>query len=201
MTTPVLEWAVRSRPIDGAEVSGDRALVRVHGPSAVAAAIDGLGHGSAAAMAAERAADALAGRAEADVAMLVERCHEVLARTRGAALSVASLDGSADLMKWLGVGNVEGRVVRASKRHAAAESLLLTPGVVGHELPQLRASSTRLQRGDLLLFATDGVDPAFADVLDVSGSCAAIADRVLERHGRRSDDALVLVVRYLGGRP
>jgi len=201
MTTPVLEWAFRSRPIDGAEVSGDRALVHVEGRSAVAAAIDGLGHGPEAAVAAERAAGAIAGRAEADVAVLVARCHEVLARTRGAALSVASLDGSADLMKWLGVGNVEGRVVRASNRHAAAESLLLTPGVVGHELPRLHTSSTRLQRGDLLLLATDGVDPGFADALDTSGSCAAIADRVIERHGRTSDDALVLVVRYLGGRP
>ena len=62
----------------------------------------------------------------------------------------------------------------------------------------MRPASVRLGRGDLLLFATDGIDPAFADSLPAAGPCRAIADGVLERHARPSDDALVLVVRYLG---
>ena len=198
MSGPVLEWACSARPIPGESVCGDQALVDVDGQLALAAAVDGLGHGPDAAVAAERALEAIAGCTATDVVDLAERCHEALRRTRGAALSMASLDGGSATMTWLGVGNVEGRIVRASSERARNESLLLAPGVVGHELPFLRAASERLTRGDLLLFATDGIDPAFADALHTTGTCRAIADGVLERHARPSDDALVLVVRYLG---
>jgi phosphoserine phosphatase RsbX len=200
VTAPVLEWAAGERPMPGESVSGDRALVEIDGRAAVVVAIDGLGHGPDAAVAAERAAGAIAGSAGAEPTDLVARCHAALAQTRGAALSVASVDAVAATLTWLGVGNVEGRIVRASRLRSESESLLLSAGVVGHELPALRPSSLRLARGDLLLFATDGIDPAFADSLDVSGSCEAIAARILERHARATDDALVLVVRYLGER-
>lgn len=73
------------------------------------------------------------------------------------------------------------------------------PGVVGHELPPLRTATVALERGDLVLMATDGVDPGYADDLEPAGSCGAISRAVLERHARDSDDALVVVIRYLGG--
>ena len=198
MSAVAFEWACSARPIPGEEVCGDRAVVHRHGEVAVAAAIDGLGHGPEAAVAAERALDAIAQGPHDDLVDLVARCHEALAQTRGAALSLASVEcGSAT---WIGVGNVEGRVVRAARDRARDESLLLAAGVVGHELPPLRPSSVALARGDLLVLATDGIDPSFADSLDTHGSCSAIAARILERHGRPRDDALVLVARYLGDR-
>ena len=198
MTAPVLEWACSARPLAGEPVSGDRGLVEVDGSLALAAAVDGLGQGPDAALAADQAVGAIAGCVAGDVVRVVERCHDALRRTRGVALSVAALDGRSATLTWLGVGNVEGRIVRAAGPASRGESLLLAPGVVGHALPTLRAASVRLGRGDLLMFATDGIDPAFADALSMAGSCRAIADGVLERHARQTDDALVLVMRYLG---
>jgi hypothetical protein len=55
-----------------------------------------------------------------------------------------------------------------------------------------------LRRGDVLIFATDGIRRDFADYLTTSGSTRDIAERLLERHATATDDALVLVARYMG---
>jgi negative regulator of sigma-B (phosphoserine phosphatase) len=110
----------------------------------------------------------------------------------------ARLDGTSATLSWVGVGNVEGRLLRAGGPGARPESLLCAPGIVGHRLGALAATDLPLRRGDVLILATDGVSARFADDLHPTGSCRAIAERVLERHGRPADDALVVVARYLG---
>jgi negative regulator of sigma-B (phosphoserine phosphatase) len=54
--------------------------------------------------------------------------------------------------------------------------------------------------GDVLVLATDGIDPAFGDALQLSGSSQAISDRILADHWKPPDDGLVIAVRYLGER-
>ena len=103
-------------------------------------------------------------------------------------------------MTWLGIGNVEARRLHGAEPLPASESLLLHNGIVGHELPRLIPQTMRLVRGDLLIFATDGIRRDFADELMPRGSCRVIADRILQEHVLGSDDALVLVARYLGNR-
>jgi hypothetical protein len=200
VTGPLLEWASSGRPFRDQIVSGDRAVVNVNGRAALCAVVDGLGHGADAAAAAERAVEAIGGATAADPTLL-ERCHAALAATRGVALSAAAFDGDSGSLTWLGVGNVEGRIVRVDSTGGAERGLLLSPGIVGHLLPPLRPQTVPIARGDLLLVATDGVNPSFADRLPPGGPCAAIARGVLCRHGRQDDDALVLVARYLGDGP
>ena len=196
--SPILEWSCSARPFAGEPVSGDRALVDISGARALALAVDGVGHGSEAARASDRVASVVSQSAGTDLVALLERCHGALAETRGAALSVACLDARCATLTWLGVGSVEGRLVRARRRYHGHESLLIAPGIVGHTLPALRPSTFAVSRGDVLMFATDGVDPSFADALAPAGSCRAMAERAVRRHARETDDALVLVVRYLG---
>jgi phosphoserine phosphatase RsbX len=199
--TAMLEWDVAGRPLPGEECSGDGALVVPLPNGALAAAVDGLGHGPDAAAAADAALAALRRRAaDDDVVALVEAAHDALGATRGAALSLGALDSERGTMTWLGVGNVEGRLVRgAAPSAAAAETLMLHRGVVGHALPALRPATLPVSRGDVLILATDGVLPAFADDLVPTGTCGEIAARVLARHARETDDAMVLVARCLGG--
>ena len=202
MSAPVIEWDCAVRPFPGELVSGDGALVSADGGTAVAVAVavDGLGHGEHAAHASDRALDAVRRSSDTDVVALVQGCHAALGDTRGAAMSVASIARRDGSVTWLGVGNVEGRIVYASPaRRVHPTALLLMPGVVGHELPPLRPTTTQLERGDLLVMTTDGIDPSYADELDTSRSCGAIAQTVLDRHARPNDDALVVVIRYLGG--
>ena len=65
----------------------------------------------------------------------------------------------------------------------------------------MRAATLDVRPGDVLVLATDGIDAAFADSLDVSGSPQAISERILAVHWKPPDDALVVAVRYLGARP
>jgi phosphoserine phosphatase RsbX len=196
---PLLEWGTATRLRPGERVAGDLGVLVPSPAGALIAAADGLGHGPAAARAAHVAVREARLTVRADLADVARRCHRALRSTRGAALSLGLVVRAGSSLTWLGVGNVEGRLIRASGRRRAQESLILARGVPGHDLPELIPKTLPLRRGDLLIFATDGVAQGFADDLDVSGSTTEIAERIMSRHWKADDDALALVARYLGG--
>ena len=196
-----IECGIATRCRLGEEMSGDLAVVRLVPGGALVAGIDGLGHGSEAARAARKAGAVMRERPSRDLVWLVQRCHSALRGTRGAAISLAFVSAFDSNMTWVGVGNVEGRVLSGDPASARPKgSLVLGRGVPGHELPAVRAATIAMQPGDVLLLATDGVDPGFADSLELSGSSQTISERILADHWKTSDDALVIVVRYLGVR-
>jgi len=196
-----VEWAVAESARLGQNKSGDRYLVKVDRDQALSAVVDGLGHGEVAAEAAERAITTLEENHEESLITLVRKCHEALRRTRGVVMSLAKFDGRDHTVTWLGVGNVEGYILHHEPRlFPVQESLLLRAGIVGDYLPRLSAFIVQASPGDMLIFATDGIRPGFADQINLAESSRQIADRILALHGRSDDDALVLVVRYLYGR-
>ena len=81
---------------------------------------------------------------------------------------------------------------------ARTQSLLVRGGGVGSHLPPLAAEVVPLRCGDTLILATDGVRSQFLDTTLPYVEPQALADHVLTRWGTHTDDALVLVVRYLG---
>jgi len=185
--------------LPGQGESGDRHLVCCGGHGILIAAIDGIGHGEEAANAAEAAMAILKASPEEPVISLVERCHEGLRSTRGAVLSLASIDPKHGLMTWLGVGNVQGVLMRAGAQKGSGEEvLLLRGGVVGAQLPALQAAVLPIRRGDTLVFVTDGIRGEFVEGLSALESPQRAADKILKQHGRGNDDALVLVVRLTG---
>lgn len=179
--------------------SGDRAVVVARPDGMLVCAVDGLGHGDGAAEAADVAAEAIEAYDGEGLERLLERCHDALARTRGCVMTLAEFDGPAAEVRWVGVGNVEGRLVSRLNRGLGAAAPTLFGGVIGHSLPPVRASSHPLTPGDVVVMATDGVRADFADALSVAGPPRAIAERVLARSARADDDALVVVARWLGG--
>jgi phosphoserine phosphatase RsbX len=195
------EWGVATRCRRGEATTGDLAVLARLPKGALVAAIDGVGHGGEAARAALKAGEVVRKSPSQDLVVLVERCHDALRDTRGAAISLAFISFSKGAVTWLGVGNVEGRVLSGdpwARRPKA--SLALGHGVAGHELPRVRTATLDLRVGDVVLLATDGVNDGFGDSLDISGSTQAIADRILADHWRPTDDALVVALRYLGAR-
>jgi len=193
-----LELGVAERALRGEQRSGDRAVLVAYDGGALVAAIDGLGHGGDAADAAARAAAVLAERPDEEPIRLIEACHAALARTRGAVMTLAWFDLVEETLSWTGVGNVEGRLVHASAGpRAPTEGALTKGGVVGYNLPAIRVTGTDLEHGDVMVLATDGIDSGFARAITAGGSAQDIADRILAAHGKDSDDALVVVVRYL----
>jgi negative regulator of sigma-B (phosphoserine phosphatase) len=196
---PLVEYGVAKSMLPGQGESGDRHLVCCGGHGILIAAIDGIGHGAEAAHAAEAAMAILKASPEAPVISLVQRCHEGLRSTRGVVLSLASIDPKHGLMTWLGVGNVQGVLMRAGAQKGSVEEvLLLRGGVVGSQLPALQAAVLPTRKGDTLVFVTDGIRGEFVAGLAALESPQRAADKILKQHGRGNDDALVLVVRLTG---
>jgi len=198
MTTQVIEWGVASVAMPGQSQSGDRYVVHPCPNGVMVAAIDGIGHGQEAARAADLAATILAKHVQESMIGIINCCHAQLRETRGVVLSLAVINAVEGDLTWMGVGNVEGVVVRAAaSANPRQESLLLRGGVLGHQLPSLYASIIPIARGDTLILVTDGIHSNFADGLNVSDRPQLIADRILAEYSKGSDDALVLVARYL----
>jgi len=199
LITPALEWAVADLVQPGQSESGDRSVVLPTGEGGLVAVVDGLGHGAEAASAAKVAVRALERGANRPVVQLFRDCHSSLIGTRGAVISAAAFNARGETMTWLGVGDVEARLLRApSSASPRMESLLLRGGVVGVHLPTLVSEVVPIHRGDMLIFATDGVRSDFLDAPLPPLESQALADYILAHWGTQTDDALVLVVRYLG---
>jgi len=199
LTIPSIKWAVAGLVQPGQNESGDRHLVLSTADGGLVAVVDGLGHGSEAAGAAKVAVRALESAAHRPVVQMFRDCHSSLIGTRGAVISAAAFNAHDETMTWLGVGDVEGRLLRTSSSASPrTESLLLRGGVVGVHLPTLMSEVVPIHPGDTLILATDGVRGDFLDAPLPPLEPQALADHVLARWGTQTDDALVLVVRYLG---
>ncbi len=181
------------------EESGDRHLVKVVPDGVLVGVVDGLGHGEGAAVAAKAAISYLDWHGGGSLLSLFQHCHLHLRNTRGVVMSLAFFDARQKTMTWLGVGNVEGLLLRAdATMKPARETILLRGGVVGFQLPQLYASVMPVFEGDTLIFATDGIASTFADQVIVLDSPQKIANRIGVQFRKDTDDALVLVARYTG---
>jgi phosphoserine phosphatase RsbX len=198
-TRALVDWGAATFTLPGQPDSGDRYVVAPFGPGVLVAAIDGLGHGDAAAAAAQLAASILGYPPHESVIALVRRCHERLRSTRGVVMSLATFTPLDETMTWIGVGNVEGRLKRAAADgNPLSEFLLLRAGVVGSQLPMLQAAVLPVSPGDTLVFATDGVALPTALEMVAGERPQALADRILAKHRKGTDDALILVVRWVG---
>lgn len=199
---PWMEWGVATRALAGHAVSGDRHLVAPFPHGVLLAVIDGLGHGEHAAAAADIAVARLERHAHESVLALVRRCHEGLKATRGVVMSLAVVNAPERTLTWLGVGNVEGLLLRADIHdRPTREAVPLRGGVLGSHLPALRASVLAIRQGDTLVLATDGIREGFTEGLPLRDPPQQLADRILARFGRDTDDALVLVARVVGCAP
>ena len=193
-----LECGEAGAPLAGETRSGDLAVFAPYEGGALVAVIDGLGHGEPAADAAAAAGALLSTRPDDPPDLLLKRCHDGLRSTRGVVATLAWFDVATGGLSWTGIGNVEGRLVRADRQRGdAADSPTLFGGVLGWSLPAVRVVRTQLAPGDCVVMATDGVAADFGSSLVPGVPAKEQAKRTLASHARGSDDALVVAVRYL----
>lgn len=184
-----LQVACAARPMPGERACGDRAATWDDGEVVVIAVIDGLGHGPAAAAAAEAAERYIADHRGEALTALLRGCDAALRGTRGAVMTVIRIrrrDGAAE---YAGIGNVEARVIGAGD-----VPLIPTPGVVGMRLQAVRERRFTLQAGCTLVLFTDGISSRFR-LAELHGRPAtAIARDLLAAHAKDHDDAGCAVV-------
>jgi negative regulator of sigma-B (phosphoserine phosphatase) len=194
-----LERGFAGVAIEGEERSGDLAVFAGYAGGALVAVLDGLGHGDAAADASDIAAEVIRRHRSAPPAELLERCHTALHKTRGVVMTLSWFDLDRHEMSWAGVGNVEARLVRGAANYGDRhDSALVLGGVVGYNLPTVRPATMQLLPGDAVAFATDGIEADYSASLVPGLPAQRLAERILERHSKGTDDALAVVVRYVG---
>lgn len=196
-----IEWAAVRRPRPGEAVCGDHPIaLEVGTGAALFGVIDGLGHGEAAAVAAQRAADVVEQRRSEPLDVLMQRCHRALTQTRGVAMTLARVDFETGALSWIGIGNVAADLV--AKHPTGLEvrsSALLAGGIVGYRMPQtLSTNQVAITPGDLLLISSDGIAEHHLDDIDFAAHATTIAEQLVGRYGRETDDALVLAARHRG---
>jgi phosphoserine phosphatase RsbX len=193
-----LERGQAGAALAGESRSGDLAVFVPLDGGALVAVVDGLGHGEPAADAAETAAEALERHAAEPAQRLLEHCHEALRKTRGAVATLVWFDLERGRLSWTGVGNVEGRLLRAERVEGVrGDSPLLFGGVLGWGLPTVRLTTIELGAGDTVVLATDGVRADFGSSLAPGVDAQEQAEGIFASHARGTDDALVVAVRFV----
>ena len=187
----IVKAGLATAALAGQASSGDRGVVHEFPGGAIVAVIDGLGHGEAASQAAGAAAAALLEDPAQPVDELVRRCHGKLRQTRGVVMTIASFGRGT--MTWVGVGNVEAILVRAK----GVEAVNTRGGIVGFQLPALSPRRFEVDAGDTLVLTSDGIRHGYRAAID-QREPQAIADAILAGFTRGTDDACVVVARYVG---
>jgi anti-sigma regulatory factor (Ser/Thr protein kinase) len=188
-----------TRPISGETQCGDTWAVREEpvaegAPHLLVMMCDGLGHGPLAARAADEARTAFRNSRAAEPAGILADIHTGLKGTRGAAVAVARLDPPARRVSLCGVGNITAFVLGAESR----QTLMSTPGIVGHNMSRPRTFSASLPPGDAVVLHSDGLNsrwqPGQFPGLTAQVP-AVVAAQLLWQAGTRRDDAGVVVVK------
>lgn len=188
-----VEWGAVCRAKRGQSVSGDAYLFQQHGAGcSLAAVIDGLGGGEEAARAARIAEALFRERLGDPLQDLMRQSHNALRATRGAVASLLQLDEPGRAVTYVGVGNVGVHVYSRQPIKPISKN-----GILGYRLPTLLELRYAYVPGDVFVLYSDGVSSQFSQdtQIDIRQPPQAVAEQILDRYGKLTDDATVMVVK------
>jgi serine phosphatase RsbU (regulator of sigma subunit) len=156
--------------------------------------VDGLGHGPDAAEAARLAIRAFHAHVAERPTRIIERMHDAMRSSRGAAVAVAEIDAEAGVIRYAGVGNISAAVVSG----AEARNLVSHSGTVGHQLHNVQEFVYPWPAGALLVMHSDGITQRW-DLERYPGLASRdpvlVAGVLYRDFTRGRDDTTMLVVR------
>jgi len=179
----------------GEDVCGDACAWWRQGQRLVLAVADGLGHGEAAAHAAEAAMQCIGESLDCACEEIFARCDERLLNTRGVALAVVIVDLTSGWMRFGSVGNIRAMLLHDSRELRLGSAR----GIVGAGYKKLLVETLQLFPGDVLALFSDGLNELvdLRSLVSTAGiSVQAQAQAMLDHCGRGDDDAGVLIYRY-----
>ena len=184
-----------ARPFKGAVVCGDAGAYWDLPQRRVLALADGLGHGPAAHHAAMLAMDCIADHLQLGCAEIFAACNERLRHSRGAVLAVAVIDLASNIMTLGSIGNIRAKLLTPQRDFWLGGGR----GIVGAGFKWSPPDQMLLTPGDTVVLFSDGVaeDAGVRSCLtSVDVSPQVLAQDVVSRWGRDTDDATVLIYRH-----
>jgi len=181
-------------PYPGEEVSGDAWSVSATGGRHLVLVCDGLGHGVAAAAASAVARETFHRHLAASPEDMLERIHEALRPTRGAAVAVAEIDRRRREVRFAGIGNIMGTIVA----DGATRSVVSHHGTAGHDVRRIQGFSYPWPASAMLVLHSDGLQSRWTleRYPGLAARHPALTAAVLYRDFRRErDDTSVVALR------
>jgi phosphoserine phosphatase RsbX len=186
-------WGAVCRAKSGQQVSGDTYVIETYeGHNLLVAVIDGLGGGEEAQRAAVAAAEVVRAHPAYDITELMRQAHVALHGTRGAVMSILTLERAQRRATYAGVGNIGAQVYSREPIKPISKN-----GILGYRLPHLLKLSYTYNFGDTFVLYSDGVSSRFGleSRLNLALAPQLLAEAILEQYGKSSDDATVVVLR------
>ena len=193
-TNKKLEIGAASRCKPGEVINGDSYIVNHLNPNqCIAAVIDGLGHGSEANLASQRAREQIILKSDLPVNALMQHIHNSLQGTRGSTIGLVYLDTETQKLSFSGIGNIEGSLFSPNGK----QNLMSYGGIMGHNMRTPRVFDFDFKPGDTICMYSDGITSRWKlEDLDWTEHPQKIAVQIINQFSRPNDDATVLIIRY-----
>jgi anti-sigma regulatory factor (Ser/Thr protein kinase) len=155
---------------------------------------DGLGHGPLAAEAAREAIRVFQEAPHLPPVRILADAHLALAKTRGAAVSIAEVLHDRAVVNYAGVGNIAGSIYDNGK----TRSMVSMNGTLGHSIGRIQDFSYSWEKGSSLIMHSDGLATRWSmdQYPGLAGRHPALLAGVLYRDFcRKRDDVTILISR------
>jgi anti-sigma regulatory factor (Ser/Thr protein kinase) len=187
---------VMSRAMPGETLSGDGWFYNSSDRRTVCAIVDGLGHGALAAEASTRAIESLRSNGGVPLVDQINRTHEAIRATRGAALGVAEILHDQRIVKFCGVGNIMATVIQ----NGTTRNMVSHNGILGHQIGRVTEFQYPWSESAILIMCSDGISTHW-DLKSYEGLMSRdpslIAAILYRDFARGRDDTAVLVFKHM----
>ena len=189
-----VSFGVATRPLPGSKINGDAFFVKNWGSGALAAVIDGLGHGQYAHRPANKARNYLGNHYDQPLDNLFLGVSRECVATRGAVMAVARFRLNPLGLSFASVGNIEARLFGSPQD----TRFPVRRGILGLKAPRPLVSERPWGRGYGLVMHSDGLSSHwgwqdFPGLWEMPPQTAA--QRLLHALAKEHDDATVVVVK------
>jgi anti-sigma regulatory factor (Ser/Thr protein kinase) len=179
----------------GQEVCGDSWGIVADAEFTTILMADGLGHGLEAKQASQEAVRMLRQYPHLKPQPLIERVHQALRSTRGAAVATAQINRMLGTVAFAGVGNISAQIYSGAKAH---QHLVSVNGTAGHQIQRIHEFRYPWPDYGILVFFSDGL--ATGAGLDAHPGLAlrdpsVIAGVLYRDFNRGHDDSTVVVAK------
>ena len=189
------EFSSLIQPKHGEINSGDFIIVKSNDDYLFALMIDVTGHGDSAHNVGNDLVEKLGDSYERDLSKLIQKIHQLLHGTVGAAIGILLIDRKKQRFEYAGVGNT------MLKKYGTTDWTGITKdGIIGQRLPSVFIEHEKLETGDILVLTSDGMHThAISEPLKENHDLSAneLIHRVMRPNTKLHDDASCLIVKWL----